>query len=45
MRHIPGEANHGPICSKVVSHVKYMYNEYTLEERVKMGRHGAKNSC
>ena len=38
-----GEANRGPTCFKAVSprdQVKYL-QEYTREERAKMGRYGA----
>ena len=44
MRHA---LNRGPTCSKMVSprsETKYNVNEYTMNERMKMGRYGAQNS-
>ena len=39
-----GKANHSPTWSKVVSpQNQEKYNEYTPEERAKMGRYGAEN--
>jgi len=42
MRHA---LNSSPTCSNVVSpQSQAKYSEYTMEERTKMGRHGADNS-